>query len=664
LRIPENKNRVTLKAVADHPDLDKTIGEADVVRRAFDSLPAFIVAFAGPEHRYVAANAAVRAAFPAVKLGVPAGDLFPEFEGQNLIEVLSRVYRTGEVQQGREWRFQFDFDASGTMQEICGDIVVSPRVGVDGTIEGTQVMLTDVTAAVRERRATEARAAELSERYAQVRDLGILVQRALLSPSLPVLPGADIAAEYLVATQDTGAGGDWFEAMPGDAGTTYLVVGDVVGHGVEAAAVMAQLRTAIRLELLAGKSITESLTAVDDFSKHVSGAKAATLCIGRLDTHTGAFEYCTAGHPPPLLITGGAARFLEPTGAGPLGSGLGFPTATDNVGVDDAVLLYSDGIIERPGRQLSASTAEFADLAARVLGGTAFPIETATRPVERLCSQTLELMLRTTGYSDDVTLLAAQRRTPPPPLNLTLDADITAAREVRAALRSWLSVIGADDMDGLIIVQIICEFVENSVEHGYRATPGDGIDVEATLDDDGMVHATVTDRGQWKTPSSNPGMRGRGLMLADALATESHVVGSDTGTTASIAHRLSRQARIVTDPNVVPVVDRTNASEFAAVVVEDGYLIITGDVDNETAPSLATQISRQSRSGTFPLTVDLEPVTHMGSAGLRVLAEALERSRQHDTELGLIAPPGTPAHHVLMLVGLPVVSEAVADRVD
>ena len=219
-------------------------------------------------------------------------------------------------------------------------------------------------------------------------------------------------------------------------------------------------------------------------------------------------------------------------------------------------------------------------------------------------------------------------------------------------------------MDVLIIVQIICEFVENSFEHGYRPTPGDGIDVEATLDDDGMVHATVTDGGQWKTPSADPGMRGRGLMLADALATESRVVGSDTGTTASITHRLSRPARIVTDPNVVSVAERTNAPDFSAAVVEDGFLVITGDVDNETAPSLAAQISRQSRSGTFPLSLDLSPVTHLGSAGLRVLAEALERSRQHDTELGLIAPPGTPAHHVLMLVGLPVVSEAVADRVD
>ncbi|BBX48335.1 sigma-F factor regulator [Mycobacterium cookii] len=651
----------------DGADLDNTIGEADVVRRAFDSLPSFVVAFAGPEHRYVAANAATRAAFPAVRLGVPARELFPEFEGQNLIDILDRVYRTGEIQQGREWRFQVDVDHSGTMQEIFGDIVVSPRTAPDGSVEGTQVMLTDATAQVHERTAAEARAAELSERYTQVRDLAIMVQRALLSPSVPVLPGADIAAEYLVATQDTGAGGDWFEAMPGDSGTTCLVVGDVVGHGVEAAAVMAQLRTAIRVHLLSGRSIGESLTAVDEFSKFVPGARAATLCIARLDTAKGTFEYCTAGHPPPLLISDGVPRFLEPTGAGPLGSGIGFPTATEQLGVGDAVLLYTDGIVERPGRPLAASTAELADVAARVLEGSAFPIETATRAVQRLCSQTLELMLRTTGYSDDVTLLAVQRRTPPPSLHLTVDAGMHAAREVRVPLRAWLSDIGADDLDVMIIVQIVSEFVENSFEHGYRSAATDVIEVEASLDDGGMVHASVTDRGQWKTPSADPGMRGRGLMLADALATDSHVVGGDNGTRASITHQLSRPAHIVTEPNIAPVAAQVTAPEFSVGVVGDERLVVRGDVDSAAAPTLDTQISRQSRSGTVPLTIELSSVTHMGSAGLRVLAEALERSRQRGTELDLVAPPGSPAHHVLMLVGLPVVTEpddSTADRVD
>lgn len=649
--------------MGDETDLDNTIGKADLVRRAFDGIPAFVVAFAGPEHHYVAANAATRAAFPAVRLGVPARELFPEFEDQNLIEILNRVYRTGEIQQGREWRFQFDFDGSGTMQEVCGNIVVSPRLGPDGHIEGTQVMLIDATAAVQERRAAEAREAELSERYTQVRDLGILVQRALLSPTLPVLPGADITAEYLVATEDTGAGGDWFEAMPGESASVFLVVGDVVGHGVEAAAVMAQLRTAIRMELLAGKSIAESLAAVDRFSRFVPGSKSATVCIGRLDTSSGTFEYCTAGHPPPLLISGDIPRFLEPTGAGPLGSGTGFTTRTETMAVDDAVLLYSDGIIERPGRPPSASTAEFADIASRVLAGSAFPIESTTRPAERLCSQTLELMLRTTGYNDDVTLLAAQRRTPPPSFTLTVDASVQAAREVRAPLRAWLSEIGADDVDVMIVVQILCEFVENSFEHGYRSAPTDHIKVEAVLDDQGLVHASVSDHGRWKPPSADPGMRGRGLMLADALATESRIVGTDNGTTASISHRLSRPARIVIDPNVVPAAEPPAAPEFSTEVV-DQHLVVKGDVDNATSPTLGTQIARQSRSGTHPLRVDLSGVSHMGSSGLRILAEALERSRQHGTELSLVAPAGSPAHHVLTVVGLPLASTHIADRVD
>jgi anti-anti-sigma factor len=157
-------------------------------------------------------------------------------------------------------------------------------------------------------------------------------------------------------------------------------------------------------------------------------------------------------------------------------------------------------------------------------------------------------------------------------------------------------------------------------------------------------------------------MRGRGLMLADALATESRIVGSDTGTTASITLRLSRPARIVIDPNVVSA-EPPATEEFSTEIVDD-RLVVAGDVDNATAPTLETQIARKSRSGTHPLTVDLSSVTHLGSSGLRVLAEALERARQHGTELAFSAPPGSAAHHVLMLVGLPLATEAVADRVE
>ena len=120
------------------------------------------------------------------------------------------------------------------------------------------------------------------------------------------------------------------------------------------------------------------------------------------------------------------------------------------------------------GRPFGASTAEFADLAANIAGGRGgFVINAPVRPIDRICSETLELLLRSTGYNDDVTLLGTQRRTPPAPLRMTVDATVQAASAVRARLRKWLSEIGADSDDISDVVHAISEFVENAVEHGY-----------------------------------------------------------------------------------------------------------------------------------------------------------------------------------------------------
>ena len=310
------------------------------------------------------------------------------------------------------------------------------RRGADGSIEGVQLVFDDVTNRVQARLAAEARVEELSERYRNVRDSATVMQQALLAPSVPVLPGVDVAAEYLVAAEDTAAGGDWFDAMAlGD--RLVLIVGDVVGHGVEAAAVMSQLRTAVRMQIAAGHSIVEALEAVDLFHEHVPGSKSATLCVGSLEVATGEFQYCTAGHPPPLLVTAEASsRYLEPSGAGPLGSGVGFPMRTEMLDVGDSILLYTDGLIERPGRPLVPAPQNSPIWLANVASGASgFIIDSRTRFIDRICSETLELLLRSTGYNDDITLLAAQRRTPSPPLHMTLDATLHAARKVRAGLR-------------------------------------------------------------------------------------------------------------------------------------------------------------------------------------------------------------------------------------
>lgn len=639
-------------------DWDKTVGPADEVRRIFENVPAMLVGLEGPDHRFVAVNAAYRAFNPTGNpVGKLAREVFPELESQQIYHMFDRVYETGEPQSGSEWRLQADYDGTG-LQEKFFDFVVTPRRREDGSIMGVQLIFDDVTARVRARLAADARIEELSERYRNMRDSATVMQQALLAPSVPVVPGADITAQYLVAAEDTGAGGDWFDAIAlGD--RLVLIVGDVVGHGVEAAAVMSQLRTALRMQIVAGRTIAEALDTLDRFHQHVPGSKSATICVGSLDHATGEFQYCTAGHPPPLLVTTDAqSRYVAPSGAGPLGSGAGFPVRSEHLDVGDSVLMYSDGLIERPGRPLVASTAEFADLAANVAGGSrGFLIDAAARPIDRICSETLELLLRSTGYNDDVTLLAAQRRTPPSPLHMTVDATVRAARAVRSRFRDWLAEIGADDADISDVVHAISEFVENAVEHGYASNVSEGVVVEAFLSGDGNLHASVSDHGKWKDYREGEQGRGRGLAMAEALVSRALVTHGADGTTACVMHRLSRPANFVSDPMIGrPTYQRAVNSEFVSLVDEAGHIIVSGDVDAHTASTLDRQIAVESRSGIASLTIDLSAVTHLGSAGISALAAARDRARMQGGDCLLVAPPGSPAHHVLSLVQIPVVS--------
>jgi anti-anti-sigma factor len=650
--------------MAAETDWDKTVGAAEDVRRAFDSVPSMLIALEGPDHRLIAANTAYRAVAPRLVMGESVRETFPEVLGQHLWELLDRVFETGRPQSAREWRLHADLDGSGTMVERFFDFVITARRGFDGSIEGVQLVAEDVTARVAERIAAEARTQEISERYHRVRDSAAVMQQALLAPSVPVIPGADIAAEYLVAAEDTAAGGDWFDAIALGDDHLVLVVGDVVGHGVQAAAVMSQLRAALRMQILDGRGIAETLDAVNRFSKHVPGARSATICVGSLNVDTGELQYCTAGHPPPLLISADAtSRYLEPSGAGPLGSGTGFPVRSETLDVGDAILLYSDGLIERPGRPLAASTAEFADLAARTLGGGGLPLDNAARPIDRLCSQTLEMLLRTSGYGDDVTLLAAQRRRPPVPLHLTVNAALAAAGAVRVQLRQWLAAVGADPTDMMIVVQTISEFVENAAVHAYATEVADSIVVRAALGDDGKLRASVTDNGRWKPRNEDAASSGgRGLALAEAMVSDMRLTHDDHGTTAALAHQLARPARIVTDPQVNPAAGKQSANyEFTIAADEPGHVVVSGDIDTLSAAALAGRLATESRANTRPVTIDLSAVTHFGSAGVSVLADAHDQARRNDADCVLVAAPGSPAHHVLSLVQLPTAAGGETD---
>jgi anti-anti-sigma factor len=208
------------------------------------------------------------------------------------------------------------------------------------------------------------------------------------------------------------------------------------------------------------------------------------------------------------------------------------------------------------------------------------------------------------------------------------------------------------------------EFVENAVEHGYSTEVSDGVVVEASLAGDGNLHASVIDRGQWKDYREGEQGRGRGLAMAEALVTQAHVTYGPDGTTSTLTHRLSRPANFVTDTMVSrSTYQRAIDCEFVSLVGSGelaGRIVVSGDVDSNAASTLDRQIAVESRSGIAPLTIDLSAVTYLGSAGVGALAAARDRARRQGGDCVLVAPSGSPAHHVLSLVQMPFVASEVS----
>jgi serine phosphatase RsbU (regulator of sigma subunit)/anti-sigma regulatory factor (Ser/Thr protein kinase)/anti-anti-sigma regulatory factor len=622
----------------------------DPLLSAFDQVPFILAVCEGPELRVLSLSAATRAVLPGREwAGRPIREVISDLVGQQVTDAYYEVYRTGRPVTGREWRVHLD-RPDGTFHEMYANFTITPWLGAAGERRGVIGVGFDVTEAVRQRQA----AAELQRRYEESRAVIGALQRQLLPPGLPVLSGLQVAASYLLADTDTTAGGDWFDAIAQRDGRVALIAGDVVGHGVAASGVMGQLRAVLRDRLDDGAGIIEALTAADRFAGRSPGAHAATVGMAVVDPGTGEVAYCTAGHPPPLIVTpGGATRYLPGTGGTPLATGGSFPVGTAHLEVGELLLLYTDGILERPGRTNPDSAAELADVAAHSAAGRALHEPGAT-VAERVCAQTVELLVRTTGHADDITLLAAQRLPPAADLAIDLPTAPESLAVARGHIADWLAGFGATEHDTFVLQHALGELMTNAIEHGGS---GASVAVHATLDPTGQVSATVRDQGAWRPAARQP-HRGRGLALAAQLVESLQVEPSAEGTVARLRHTPLRPARLL---------DQRNSEAFRPVsatafrIVEqpggdEARVLIEGPVDAETAAETRQELLRRSRGGTVPLTVDLSGVTHLSSAGVSALHQVAGRHAEQRAPLSLRAVAGTPAQVILDLVALPHVT--------
>ncbi len=649
-------------AGAAHDDpAGRLVGEASVVRDVFEQLPMIVMGMAGPDHRVVAMNAACRAYLGrSDAVGLPIRKAFPDIAGQQLYEFLDRAYASEQPQTGQEWRAQIEVGSE--IREIYADFTIVPWRAADGTIEGLLVSAVDATERVRQRQSAQEKAADAERRYQAARDVVAELQEALLPTALPVLPRARIAAHYLVAGQQQAAGGDWFDAIPLGDGRVALIVGDVVGHGVAASAAMGQLRAVLAELFTAEPDLALVLERATAFAARTAALRAATLAVAVLHPAEGTLRYATCGHPPPLIVgAGGATRFLDGGRSGPLGTGPAPILVTDTLGPGELLLLYSDGLIERPDRTIAEGMAELARVASEAAANRTMAAGADRSAAERVCQLTIELLTRT-GYADDVTTLAAHVTEPVAGMRLELPAERSSLTVARQAFGEWLDRLDATQDDQADLRLALVEVVTNAIEHAYSDGEPGSVEITAELDDYGIMACRITDHGTWREPDPARADRGHGLMVTGQVVdtlTVSHRSapdGADQDTVVTLRHRLRRPAVLGIDHRSAQAAAYPAEPPFAVEAAFDGQRSlarVTGPVDITTADLLARRLLSASRGGTVSLLADLTGVTQLASAGVRALYQVRDLLAAHKKELTLVAAAASSARMVLDLVQLP-----------
>ena len=185
----------------------------------------------------------------------------------------------------------------------------------------------------------------------EYRLIGDTLQQAMLEPASNF---RTVAARYLPASGNLAVGGDWYDVIQLPDGNRGLVVGDCVGHGLDAAAAMSQLRAATRSMLLQGLSPAETLDGLHHFSVSVEGAFNATAVCMVVNPVKGVLTWARAGHPYPLVVTARGVEWLDEVGGPPLGLAPepGYRDSVRHLDLDDLIVLYSDGLIERRGESI------------------------------------------------------------------------------------------------------------------------------------------------------------------------------------------------------------------------------------------------------------------------------------------------------------------------
>jgi serine phosphatase RsbU (regulator of sigma subunit)/anti-sigma regulatory factor (Ser/Thr protein kinase) len=359
------------------------------------------------------------------------------------------------------------------------------------------------------------------------RGLAEELQRSLLPRNLPSFPGMHVAARYAPAASAL-LGGDWYDSFVTRRGLVCLAIGDVVGRGFRAAAVMAQLRSALRAYALDERSPLEVMERLNTLLRQLEPGRTATLVYIVIDPLTSEMEIVSAANPPPIVITADDVELVELPPAPPLGASAtsAYQLVTGELVPGSRLLLYTDGLVERPGESLDVGLERLL-AASSGLGGT----------IDQFCQRIFDSMIPGRTTEDDSALIAIQTEDLPDPLRVELPAERDSAPLLRRLLSRWLAEKGASqfELDSLLLAS--AEACSNAIEHAYPPDLNTFVVEAASHDRD--VTVIVSDSGTWRPPRGTN--RGRGIKMMEALADFVEIHRSEQGTTVEIRHHLTEE---------------------------------------------------------------------------------------------------------------------------
>jgi PAS domain S-box-containing protein len=506
-----------------------------------------------------------------------------------------------------------------------------------------------------------AQAAQAFERAALAdarAQLAETLQRSLLPSAPPALDHLALATRYLPGVAGVQAGGDWYDILLLDRHRVAVVVGDVVGQGAPAAAVMGQLRAglaAILTMLGPDADPAEALTRLNDYTARVPGARGSTAVCVVIDSDAGRLRWASAGHPPPLLLGhDGTTAVLETTGpllgaftTGPDGVDGLYRSATREFTPGDTVLLYTDGLVERRGEVIDDGISRLADTARRLHHVT--PEQLATMLLTELVPDGL-------GH-DDIALVATRRL--PPPLRAHHPARPEQLTAIRREVNRWAGATGLHPDHTEDLQLALGEALANAVEHAYRDDEAGALDYTLQLHpDDGGVRATVTDHGRWRPPPADRGYRGRGLQVIRALGRDVTIehAGPDAGTAVAFTVDPPPQdPTAAAAPAPAPPAAEPRPATLQVHREPDRLRLALHDgIDLATIDALREQLLHlvDTTDPRTPLVLDLRATTHLPSAGIGLVLEVLDRARASGRALTLEHDSTGPAARALALAGL------------